>query len=106
MNVVQTSQTMLPAAMRFGSAIDPSLVGQATVASDQVTKAGFDNLQLTVPAQKPNVPDNPDPKPGLVQFNGDVTLNTASSIAIDAQTIGWTGLNGPALSILIQPMCN
>ena len=92
-NVQQTSQKMLPADMHFGSAIADSILGQATVASDQVAKAGFDNLQLTLPTQKIST-DNPNPLPGQVLFKGDVNLNTASSIAVDAQTIGWTGSKG------------
>ena len=32
--------------------------------------------------------------PGVINFMGDVALNTASSIVLDAQTINWSSVNG------------
>ncbi|WP_347988579.1 filamentous haemagglutinin family protein [Methylomonas sp. AM2-LC] len=86
LNVVQAYQQLLSHNQGFGTDLN-GFLGQATISSEQVTQAGFDNLQLTVPNQSTGVQ-------GTVQFEGDVTLKTASSINIDAPSIAWSGLNG------------
>ncbi len=94
-NVVQDAQVSLPAKAQFGSNLD-SMNGQATVSSKQITQAGVDQLHLTVPLQMDPIISLPRPLQGVIQFMGDVNLNTASSMVFDTQTIGWSGLkNGP-----------
>ncbi len=91
-DVVQQATSLLPTGLHFGSVIPNSLNGQATVSSNEITQAGFDNLSLTVPYQID--PQTNAPRlAGEVRFMGDVALKTASSIILDAQTIS-SGVNG------------
>ncbi|MCX7102559.1 MAG: hypothetical protein NTX38_14025, partial [Methylobacter sp.] len=93
-NVVQSSQVKLPTNAIFGSNLD-SINSLAAVSSQQISQAGIDQLRLSVPLQKdPNNGGRPL-LPGVIQFVGDVNLNSASSIVLDTQNIGWSGANGP-----------
>lgn len=87
-NVVQQAQNNLPNGMHFGSAIAPSLLGQATVASETVKQSGFDDLRLAVAPQFDPVSGAPL-TPGEIRFVGDVNLGLANSIVLDAQTLAW-----------------
>ncbi len=91
-NVVQNAQPVLPTSAKFGS-IPADMNGQATISSQQIAKAGIDQLRLTVPLQTDS--NNGSLRlPGAINFMGDVKLNTASSIVLDTQAINWSGVNG------------
>jgi filamentous hemagglutinin len=95
-NVVQNTQVVLPVNAQFGS-IPTGMNGQATISSQQIAQAGIDQLRLTVPLQPLQEDSNNVslPRlPGVINFMGDVNLNTASSIVLDTQVIDWSGLNG------------
>ncbi len=95
-DVVQQDTKMLPDNLVFGSVIPDSLNGQAIVSSNKVASAGIDDLKLTVPYQID--PQTTLPRPsGEIRFLGDVNLNTASSIILDAQTIS-SGINGSRMA--------
>ncbi len=87
-NVVQHNTKLEPDSLHFGSLLPDTLKGKATVSADLITRAGLNELSLNLPFQSNGRPA------GEVRFNGDVNLSTASSINIDAETIGWTGVNG------------
>ena len=72
----------------FGNSLD-AFNGQAILSSDKINLAGIDNVSLSVPYRV-----GLTQSPGEIRLLGNVNLNTASSLILDAQNISWLDNGG------------
>ncbi len=79
LNVVQTAQTTLTNAARFGDAIPDALNAKMKVSADKITAGGFGDVRLS---------SNDE-----IRFSGNVNLSANARIDLDAPKLSWTGLN-------------
>ena len=97
-DVVQQNLPTLSSNVTFGTNLDAlNLNGQAVVSSNKIQQAGIDSLSLNLPylLSYASFGGYPNPPAGDIRFLNDVTLNTASSIVLNAQDIisGTDGVN-------------
>lgn len=80
---IRNEQSVLfDSAIGFGDAIPQGFIGNAVLAADMLEAGGFTDVRLKT-ADK-------------ILFEGEVSLDAAARIELDAATIDWAALNGEA----------
>ena len=91
--VMQDASAMIASALAQlgstgGSLQNTNLDGMGYVSANQITQAGFSSVSLTAEAFS-LASDQGVINPGLIAFQGDVTLNVLNALTLDAPQLAW-----------------